>query len=136
MSVPHLHRTALPPIILGTGLFILVACGGDDLVRPTTGTLEVTTITTGSDLDPDGYLLTLDDRPEEAIDIRDDLAISNLAPGDHLVTLSGVVENCALGGAGGRTVTVIAGDTVNVTFRINCEPITPLQPPGGGEPFP
>jgi hypothetical protein len=126
----------LPPIILGAGLLILVACGGDDLVRPTVGTLQVTTNTTGSDLDPDGYILTLDDRPEEAIDIHGELAISNLAPGDHFVTLTGVVQNCALGGAGGRTVTVIAGDTVNVTFRISCESIAPPPPPGGGDPLP
>ena len=136
MIMPHLHRTALPPIMLGAGLFILVACGGEDLVRPTTGTLEVTTSTTGADLDEDGYLLTLDDRPEEAIDVREDLAISDLAPGDHFVTLSGVAQTCTLVGAGARTVTVIAGDTVNVTFRINCESITPPAPPGGGDPLP
>jgi hypothetical protein len=135
MSMPHLHRTWLPPLMLGAGLFILVACGGDDLVRPTTGTLEVTTSTTGSDQDPDGYILTLDDRPEEPIDIRGELAISDLEPGDHFVTLSGVAQTCALIGAGARTVTVIAGDTVNVTFRINCESIAPPAPPGG-DPLP
>jgi hypothetical protein len=134
--MPHFHRSALPPTILGAGLLILVACGGDDLVRPTTGTLQITTSTTGSELDPDGYILTLDDRPEETIDTRGDLAIPDLAPGDHVVTLSGVVQTCAIVGAGARTVTVIAGDTVTVTFRITCETITPPPPPGGGEPLP
>jgi len=114
---------------------VLGSCGGDNLVRPTEGTLLISTTTGGSDIDPDGYILTVDNRPDQDIDIRETLAISDLAPGDHTVALTGVVQNCAVG-AGQRTVTVIAGDTVDVAFRITCESIVPPQPPGGGDPVP
>ena len=117
-------------------MLVLGSCGGENLVRPTEGTLLITTSTTGSDVDPDGYTLTVDNRPDQEIDIRETLAISDLAPGDHSVSLTGVIQNCELGGAGRRTVAVIAGDTVNVTFRIACESIVPPSPPGGGDPVP
>lgn len=112
-------------------MLVLGSCGGENLVRPTEGTLLITTTTTGSDIDPDGYTLTVDNRPDLEMDIRQTLAISDLAPGDHNVALTGVIQNCAVG-AGQRTVTVIAGDTVDVTFRVTCESIVPPQPPPGG----
>jgi hypothetical protein len=96
----------------------------------------ITTSTTGSDLDPDGYSLAVDDKPEQAVGIRDEVAINNLSLGDHNVTLTGVVGNCSLGGAGRRIVNVVGGDTVNVTFRITCESIVPPAPPGDGIPLP
>jgi len=136
MSKPYRQRTALPLLILGIGMLVLGSCGGDNLVRPTEGTLQISTTTTGSDIDPDGYTLTLDNRPDQDIDIRETLAISDLDPGDHTVALTGVIQNCAVGGAGRRTVSVIAGDTVDVTFRITCESIVPPPPPGGGDPVP
>lgn len=134
MSKPHRQRTSLPLLILG-GMLVLGSCGGENLVRPTEGTLQITTTTTGSDIDPDGYTLTVDSRPGQDIDVRETLAISDLAPGDHTVALTGVIQNCAVG-AGQRTVSVIAGDTVDVTFRITCESIIPPPPPGGGDPVP
>jgi hypothetical protein len=133
MSKPHRQRTALPLLILGIGILVLGSCGGDNLVRPTEGTLQISTTTTGSDIDPDGYILTVDSRPDQDIDIRETLVISNLEPGDHNVALTGVIQNCAVGAAE-RTVTVIAGDTVDVNFRITCESIVPPAPPGGGGP--
>jgi len=131
------NRTGLPSCILGMAISILPSCGGGDaLVRPTEGTILIATSTTGSDLDPDGYSVTVDDKPEQAVDIRDEIAFNNLAVGDHNVTLTGVIQNCNLGGAGRRTVNVVGGDTVNVTFRISCESIIPPSPPGDGDPVP
>lgn len=37
--------------------------GGEGITGPTTGTLEITTATTGVDLDTDGYTLQLDAEP-------------------------------------------------------------------------
>lgn len=125
------YCTRLSLFMLSIGVSVLPACSGDDLVRPTEGVMLVSTSTTGADLDPDGYSVAIDDMPEQSVGIRDTLAVPNLDPGDHDVTLTGVIENCTLGGAGRRTINVIPGDTVTVTFRISCESITPPPPPGG-----
>jgi hypothetical protein len=125
------HRSGLPPLILGLVILVLPSCSGDSLVRPTEGSILISTSTTGSDPDPDGYSVTVDNQPEQAVDTRDTLVINNLDPGDHSVTITGVIQNCAVGGSGQRTVNVIPGDTVNVTFRISCDAITPPPPPGG-----
>lgn len=125
------YCTRLSLFMLSIGVSVLPACSGDDLVRPTEGVMLVSTSTTGADLDPDGYSVAIDDMPEQSVGIRDTLAVPNLDPGGHDVTLTGVIENCTLGGAGRRTINVIPGDTVTVTFRISCESITPPPPPGG-----
>lgn len=124
------------PFAMLCGTAALIACSGDEIAAPTEGTILVTTSTTGSDLDPDGYAVAVDDRPEQGVEIRDTLAISNLSPGEHNVTLTGVTQNCTLGGAGRRNVDVVPGDTVKVTFRITCESLLPPGPPGGGDPQP
>lgn len=147
MSVSHLkrlamdlnprQRTSLTPLLLGVAISVLASCGGgDELVRPTEGSILINTTTSGSDLDPDGYSVTVDDNPEQAVGTSDELAVTNLDPGEHNVALTGVIQNCTLGGAGRRAVNVIAGDTVNITFRITCEAIVPPPPPGGGDPLP
>lgn len=125
------YCTRLSLFMLSVGVSVLPACSGDNLVRPTEGVMLVSTSTTGADLDPDGYSVAIDDMPEQSVGIRDTLAVPNLDPGDHDVTLTGVTDNCTLGGAGRRTINVIPGDTVTVTFRISCESITPPPPPGG-----
>lgn len=127
----QLHNRLLS-LMLGMAIAALPACGGDNLAPPTEGAIRIITTTTGSDLDPDGYSVTVDDQPEEAVGIVDELTVSDLSLGDHNVTLTGVVQNCSLGGAGSRTVNVVGGDTTNVTFRVSCESIAPAPPPGDG----
>jgi hypothetical protein len=125
------HRTGLSLLILGTCMSVLAACSGDQIVRPTEGAILVSTTTTGADVDPDGYSVAIDNLPEQTVGITDMLTVPNLEPGDHNVTLTGVTENCNLGGSGNRIVNVIPGDTVTVRFVISCEAISPLPPPGG-----
>jgi len=133
MRLNRRQRTGLTPLLLGMAISVLPSCGGgEELVRPTEGTILINTTTTGSDIDPDGYSVTVDDNPEQAVGTSDELEVTNLDPGEHNVALTGVIQNCTVGGAGRRAVNVIAGETVNVTFRITCEAIVPPQPPGGG----
>jgi len=61
------------------------------------GDLQVTISTTGADLDPDGYTVTVDvDQPQHAA-INDTLTLSTLTAGSHTLTLGGVAPNCWLG---------------------------------------
>jgi hypothetical protein len=92
---------------------------------PEAGTLQVSTSTSGSDVDPDGYTLALDARASQPIGVEATLALANLAAGVHTVQLSGNETNCSIAGANPRTVTVPAGGTVDMPFSITCTPRPP-----------
>lgn len=101
--------------------WLTLACGGGaGLTEPTTGALEISTVTTGESPDPDGYTVTVDGGPGEAIAVAATLLESDLPQGDHTVELSGIDGNCVVGGANPRTLSVIAGQTVKDTFAITC----------------
>jgi WD40 repeat protein len=85
-----------------------------------TGSIQVTTSTTGSNLDADGYLLSLDGGASQPIGINTSLTLSGRAPGTHTLALSGVATNCRTEGENPRTVELVAGNTVTVTFTTNC----------------
>ena len=90
-----------------------------------TGDLDVTTATTGSDVDPDGYTVTVDGTTNQPIGIDGSITFSGLSAGSHTVTLSGVAPNCAVGGGNSQTVTVASGGTATTSFTITC-----TTPPG------
>ncbi|MBA3497280.1 MAG: hypothetical protein H0T86_09255, partial [Gemmatimonadales bacterium] len=87
---------------------------------PSAGTLEITTVTTGSNPDPDGYTFVIDAGTAQAIGVGATVRVASLAAGAHAVILQGAAANCAIGGANPRTVTIIAGGTAQVTFAITC----------------
>lgn len=88
--------------------------------EPTIGQLTVAAVTSGWDLDPDGYTVTVDGVTSLAVPANGSVTFSELVGGDHSVTLSGVAPNCTVGGAHPRTVTVPAGGTASTTFDVAC----------------
>lgn len=86
----------------------------------TKGDLEVRTATTGSDLDPDGYAVTVDSTTSQAIGVNATVRFNGLAEGSHTIELSGVAGNCTLSGSNPRTVTVVAGSVASTTFDVSC----------------
>lgn len=101
-------RTALASRNLG--------CGGD---------LEVSASTTGDNLDPDGYTVTVDGAQSSPIDPNGTITFSGLTAGDHEVELSGIQENCSVDGSNPRTATVEAGTISTTSFAVSCS----AQPP-------
>ena len=87
------------------------------------GDLTVTTTTTGSSLDPDGYAVMVDGGPGQAITTNGSVTFSGLAEGSHGVTLSGLAANCAVSGANPQTVTVPAGGAASTSFAVSCVPV-------------
>src|SRR6185436_19277007 len=71
---------------------------------PQTGDLSVSTSTTGLNVDPDGYTLTLDGSTTRAIGTNASTTFSALPAGSHTVVLSGVAGNCSVSGGACRTV--------------------------------
>jgi hypothetical protein len=98
---------------------------------PTTGDLEVAASTTGEDLDPDGYTVTVDGAQTQRVPTNDRVTFAGLAAGGHEVLLDDVADNCTVSGANPRTVNVPAGETASTTFDVTCEGQPPPPPPGG-----
>jgi len=84
------------------------------------GSVEVTTSTTGTNLDPDGYTLNVEGELPVAIGINQMLTVNDVAAGDRTVELTGLASNCSVSGQNLRTVTVTEGGTVSTTFDVTC----------------
>lgn len=87
------------------------------------GTLVVTTTTTGTDIDPDGYTVSIDGGAGQAINTTAVLTLNDTPMGDRTVELTGVADNCTVSGENPRTVTVPQNAGVQTDFTINCEAI-------------
>lgn len=110
------HRTFS---LLALGLCSL-ACS-DSLTEPDRGTLVVIVTTTGEDLDPDGYVVTVG--PEErALEANGSVSIS-LPQDAYVVELGDVAANCQVDGNSARPMTVVAGTTQSTEFEVLCTAI-------------
>jgi WD40 repeat protein len=103
-------------------LSALVDC--DDVNGPTTGSIEVSTSTTGEDLDPDGYTCSLDGLGRRSVGINDTEIFSGVTTGEHAVQLTDVEDNCAVAGSDTRTASVYADQTAEVNFDVTCAALT------------
>jgi hypothetical protein len=84
----------------------------------------VTASTTGSDLDPDGYTVTIDRTgPNQVIATGGSVTFPGLPAGDHSVALSGLTANCTVAGSAQQSVTVPPGGTATVAFSVTCTPL-------------
>jgi hypothetical protein len=102
-----------------TGLLML-GCGDEDLAGPQAGSIEVTLMMSGSTLDADGCLVSIDDGAGHVLLDGERVTTSGLSPDIHTVTLSEVAFNCSLQGETTRTVTVISNETATVDFDLDC----------------
>jgi len=89
----------------------------------TTGTIAVDVSTSGSDLDPDGYTVTLDGSGDKSVGIDGSTSFTSVSPGSHDVALTGVASNCSISETNPQNVSVTAGNTTNVSFTITCTQI-------------
>jgi Tol biopolymer transport system component len=118
---PKLARATFARALLAGGAILAIsACGKDKSITGTsTGTLQVTTASTGQDIDADGYTVSVDNGSTQAIDASATITINDLAAGSHTVTLGGLASNCTAD-KNPQTVTVEAGATAKVTFNVTC----------------
>jgi hypothetical protein len=112
------------PSLLSGSLLVLAllapACSGDSLAVPETGTLQITTSTTGDEPDPDGYIVQVDAAAAQAIGPAASIQSTDVSPGDHTVQLAGMAANCIVSGDNPRTVSVAAGQTATASFAVTC----------------
>jgi hypothetical protein len=119
----------------GTTHTVAVTAGGNTpapfvvTCAATTGSLTVTTSTSGSDLDPDGYTVTVDGSTSQSITTNNSggVTFSNLSAASHTVALTGVASNCSVTSANPMSVTVPAGGVGHADFAISCTALPPPQ---------
>jgi TolB protein len=112
-----------------------VACDDDGSGPPRDdiGDLRVTTATTGSNLDPDGYALVLDPGTEReaelAIGPDGTVTFPDVAPGEHTLFIGGLQFSCTittsdppLADVTTLFVRVVSGDTTDVLLEVTCAP--------------
>ncbi|HYF39393.1 MAG TPA: hypothetical protein VD930_06900 [Gemmatimonadales bacterium] len=85
-----------------------------------TGTLTITTTTTGSD--PDGFRVITDGGTPQPIAVSGSLTVPGVSVGSHTVRLAGLAPNCTVDGPNPRNVSVSAGSTATVSFVVTCAP--------------
>jgi hypothetical protein len=111
------------PVILLHAALWLSACGEPsdpgDLEGPHTGTLAISTSTTGDDPDSDGYWLMVDEADSLQLDPSGTAEIE-LASGRHRLRLVGVADQCSASAGADREVDVTAERTTSVAFHVGC----------------
>src|SRR6185437_4496213 len=95
---------------------------------PTTGRVTVTATTTGSDLDPDGYRVSVDGGGTQSISDNGSVTFNNLAAGSHTVAMTGLASNCSAPSTS-QSVTVEAGGSTSASFAVTCVAPPPANHP-------
>jgi hypothetical protein len=107
---------------------VLVACAGDNVTQPESGSVVVRIVSTGTPGDPDGYDLTLDADPPRSVSVIDDVTLADLTPGRHRVGLGGLADDCVMVDPSPQTVRVARGETTTVSFHVSCLTFDVLEP--------
>jgi hypothetical protein len=84
------------------------------------GSIRVTSTTTGSSLDSDGYTVTVDGVERGPLQLNSEVTYEGLTPGTHTVTLGGLASNCVVDGDNPRGVLVVPGSPVVAAFAVTC----------------
>ena len=101
-------------------LMMIAAAGLTHCTEPgeEDGRYLVQTITTGGDVDTDGYLVSVGDR-EYAAQPNGQIEV-DLPPGEHRFELRGVADNCDVVTAGKRQASGVTGGRTRVIYEVNC----------------
>ena len=95
----------------------------DVVCSRTTGDITVTSATTGVELDTDGYTIAVDGATRGTLGPNGTGTVSSLAPGSHVVGLTGLATNCTTT-TPTRTVIMTAGAVATAPFAVVCAPRT------------
>jgi hypothetical protein len=107
-----------------------VTCGPIAVPEVAPANLRVTTATTGSDPDPDGYSLSLNGVAQGPIGSNAQVLLQGLSPGNTDVVLEGVASNCQVQNGTVAEVQLVGGATLPLSFAITCS-ATAAGPPTG-----
>ena len=86
----------------------------------TTGSIEISIETTGQQLDPNGYVLKLDEDEVKETGINDTVLFEEIEQGTHSLEISDISFNCEINQNNPVTVTVTAGKIISIDINISC----------------
>lgn len=115
------------------GLLRVVNLRGDDTAgvafnigcTRTTGDVNVSVTTTGADIDPDGYLLTMGSFIVAYTPSNGTISLPQLTPGVYTFGLLDVADNCTFQSP--QPVTVSTGTVSAVNITVTCAPLAYLR---------
>jgi hypothetical protein len=112
---------ALIRLTSGLCLCLTLAACGDGPSGLGSGAVEVTTVSTGEDVDSDGYLVQVEGASTPlAIGANATETVSGVPAGDIQVRLTAVRGNCRGQDDGLRIVRVVDGETFRLRFEVSC----------------
>jgi WD40 repeat protein len=97
------------------------------------GTVQITTTTSGSPADPDGYIVRAEGSGSSGTSVflpAEGTANIRLAPGGYTVSLLGVSGNCNAtvpDEATTREISVVPGTAIAISFAVKCDPVSVTQ---------
>jgi WD40 repeat protein len=89
---------------------------------PVPGQLRLQVLTSGTDLDANGYTVSVDGEAAKAIPVDTNMLVTGLTAGSHSVVFAGVAGNCHPAEPDSTSVSVASGATLLVKFDVACEP--------------
>src|SRR2546427_13261920 len=110
------------------GLWALAAGCNNDVSGPQMGAARVTIATAGADLNPHGYVVSVDGGASMAAPVNGSVTIVGLKAGSHSLALGGLAGDCAASGANPRSGDVVAGGTPALSLAMNLPGIWPPGP--------
>jgi TolB protein len=101
---------------------VLSACSssGTEPAATGNGTIELHVATTGTDVDPDGYSVSVDGGADQALAANATVSWSGEA-GSHAVAITGLAFNCDLT-TNPTTAAVAPGETTHIDAHVTCAP--------------
>lgn len=109
--------TLLPPAVL----FALTAGCGDTMIGISSdGQIEVSVSTIGSDVDEDGFEISVDGGTTQFVSPGGQVTLTGLDAGRHIVQLSGLAQNCRVLGFNPQGVSVGSDGRATVAFQVSC----------------
>jgi hypothetical protein len=84
------------------------------------GSIQVSVVTSGSNLDPDGYTVSLDGGPPQAIAVNGSHTFDRVPHGSHQLSFADIAPQCRVGRENGSPIHVTAGATTSVEVPLSC----------------
>ena len=130
MRVTHYQFGATLLVVAALTLGCDVSAGPPISAVPTTGAIKITATTIGVDRAPPGYKVEVrlpwfSFGTNVDVPINGTATVSELQPGDYLLTIFELVPNCERDIASPRSVSVVGGSTTPVALNVTC--VTPTQ---------
>ena len=120
-SVISLKRTIKIAARGRTAVGFVIECPGQT-------SLQITTVTSGTDPDPDGYVVSISNTWHDTIAPNGALQLTTLREGSYVLQLSSVAGNCTVTDGATRYFYLQDDLAVTLTFSVTCVPRSELAP--------